>query len=149
MARIAARNASLYMEDNTGVCRAFSSYLNSITLSYSVEAPDITGFGENDRQRLPGGIKDWTLSFNAFFATGASEIDVWMNGILTNGASTGQTLFKFGPAGSSASSIMYSGCAVMTEYSSDFSVEGAATISGTLVARSGSLSRTSPSPWAQ
>lgn len=137
MSRITARNASLYLENSSNACQSMSGFLNTITFNRSAEAPDVTGFGDDNRQRLSNGIKDWELSFNAFFATGANEIDAVLSGILG-----GSTLMKFGPSGSTATCIMYTACAVLTEYSSDFSVEGAATISGTLMARSGSITRT-------
>ena len=50
-------------------------------------------------------------------------------------------MFKFGPSGSTSTCIMYSACGLLSEYSADFTVEGAATISGTLVARTGSVTR--------
>lgn len=137
MARIVGRNATLYVEDSTGACRSVSGYLNSISLGRSAEAPDVTGFGDDNRQRLSNGIKDWELSFNAFFSTGANEVDQVFNGILG-----GSTMMKFGPSGSTSGCILYTACGVVTEYSSDFTVEGAATVTGTIMARSGSLTRT-------
>ena len=137
MARIVGRNASLYLEDSAAASRAMSGLLNTISLSRTAEAPDVTGFGDDNRQRLSSGIKDWELSFGAFFSTGANEVDVVLNGILG-----GSTLFKFGPSGSTSTCVMYTACGVLTEYTADFSVEGAATVSGTIMARSGSLTRT-------
>ena len=137
MAKIFGRNASLYVEDSTGACRSISGDLNQVTLSRSAEAPDVTGFGEDMRQRLSNSIKDWEISFNAFFNTSANTIDSILHGILG-----GSTMFTFGPSGSSSGCIMYSACGLLSEYSADFTVEGAATISGTLVARTGSVTRT-------
>lgn len=136
MSRIAARNASIYIWDASGASRSISGWLNTVSLSRTAEAPDITGFGEDNRQRMHNGIKDWELTFNAFFGTGANEIDEVMSGILA-----GSTMFALGPSGSSASMIKYSACAILTEYTCDFTVEGAATVTGTLVNRSGSVTR--------
>ena len=135
--RITARNASLYVTDSNGASKSISGYLNNISMSRSAEAPDITGFGEDNRQRLSNGIKDWELSFNAFFGTGASAIDEILNGILG-----GSTMLWFGPSGSTSSCTMYTACGVLTEYAADFALEGAATMSGTIMARSGSMTRT-------
>lgn len=137
MTRIVARNATLGLDDSSGTCRAMSGFMNTITFSRTAEAPDVTGFGDDNRQRLSNGLKDWELTFSAFFSTGANEIDEVLNGILS-----GSTRFVFGPSGSTSGCILYSACAVLSEYSSDFSVEGAATVSGTLTARSGSVTRT-------
>lgn len=136
MSKIVARNASLYLEDSTGASQSMSGLLNTINLSRTAEAPDVTGFGNDNRQRLSNGIKDFQLTFNAFFSSGTNEVDEVLNGILS-----GSTMFQFGPSGSSSGCILYSGCAVLTEYAMDFSVEGAATVSGTLMARSGSVTR--------
>ena len=136
MAKIVARNASLGIHDSSGVCRAFSSSANNITLTYSAEAPEVTAFGDVLRHRLQDGIKDWELTFDAFFATGANEVDATLYGIV--GAST---YFSFGPNGSATTNILYGACAILTNYEMTFGVADAATVSGTLVARSGSLSR--------
>ena len=109
MARIVGRNASLYLEDSAAASRAMSGLLNTISLSRTAEAPDVTGFGDDNRQRLSSGIKDWELSFGAFFSTGANEVDVVLNGILG-----GSTLFKFGPSGSTSTCVMYTPFGVFT-----------------------------------
>lgn len=136
MPKIAARNASLYLDDSGGACQALSADLNQITLALSAESPDVTGFGEDNRQRLSNAIKDWELSFNAFFNTTGSRADQVLHGILG-----GSTMFQLGPAGSTTGCIKYAACGILTEYSTDYSVEGAATVSGTLVARTGSVTR--------
>lgn len=136
MGKTVGRNASLYLEDSSSACQSMSGLLNQITLNRSAEAPDVTGFGNDNRERLSNGIKDWELTFAAFFSTGANEVDQVLNGILG-----GSTLFKFGPTGSSSGCVMYTACGVLSEYSADFNVEGAATVSGTVMARSGSLTR--------
>lgn len=140
MAKIVARNASLGIDDSSAACRAFSASANSVTLTYSAEAPEVTAFGDTLRQRLQDGIKDWELTFDAFFATGADEVDAVLYGIVG-----GSTHFSFGPNGSAASTIRYSASAILTNYEMTFGVADAATVSGTLTARSGSLTRTT---WA-
>jgi hypothetical protein len=131
-----ARKASLYLWDSTGTCRSMSVLLSNIALNYTAEAPEVTGFGDDNRTRLPDGLKDYELSFDAFFSTGANEVDEVMSGILG-----GSTFFAFGPSGSTSGSIMYSASAVCTTYEMSFGVEDAAKVSGTLVNRSGSLTR--------
>jgi len=137
MAKIAASNASIGIDDSTNTCRALSGLMNSITLTYSAEAPEVTGFGSNNRERIQDGIKDTELSFEAFFGTGATETDAILNGIL--GAST---RWVFGPNGSGTGAILYTACAILTSYEMAFQLEDAGTVSGTLVNRSGSLTRT-------
>jgi len=136
MSKIVARNAALGIHDSTTACRSFTGSANSVTITYSAEAPETTAFGDDLRQRLQDGIKDWELTFDAFFGTGASEVDETLYGIL--GASTH---VSFGPSGSATGAIWYSACAVLTNYEMTFGIADAATVSGTLVARSGSLTR--------
>jgi len=140
MAKIAARNASIYVDDSANACQALSSFFNSVTLTYSAEAPEVTGFGSNNRERMQDGIKDTEFTGDAYFGTGAAETDAVFNSIL--GASS---LWRFGPAGSGTGQIMYAACAVLTSYEMTFGVEDAGQCSFTFVNRSGSLTRTTAS----
>lgn len=145
MAKQVGRIASLYLWDSANACRSMSGLLSNISLSYSAEGPEVTGFGDSNRTRLPDGLKDYTLDFDAFFSTGASEVDATMSNILG-----GSTYFCLGPTGSAASALSYQASAVCTKYDMKFGVADAATVSGTLVNRSGSLTRTSGAcPWGQ
>ena len=76
----------------------------------------------------------------AFFSTGANEVDDVLSAILG-----GSTYVQFGPSGSSSGCILYAASAVLTEYSMDFGVADAATVTYTVVQRSGSMTRTT---WA-
>jgi len=136
MAKTVARNASFYVDDSTGASRAMSGLMNNITISYTAEAPEVTSFGEDNRTRLHNGIKDYEVTFEAFFSTGANEVDAVMSSILG-----GSTFFKFGPTGSTSTCVLYSASAVCTNYEMTFGVEDAATVSGTLVNRAGSMTR--------
>ena len=136
MAKIVGRNASLFIYDGTGACKAVSGYVNNIALSYTADAPDVTGFGDSDRTRLAGGLRDWTLDCDAFYTTAANEIDSFVFPLLG-----GSTMFTFYPAGSAAGSPSYSSCAVLTKYDMKFTVADAATVALSLVNRSGSMTR--------
>lgn len=136
MAKIVARNASLGIDDIDGTLQALSGDSNQVSLSFSAETPDVTSFGDAFHQRLSDGLKDWEVGFNAKFNTSASKVDdvlfrVW----------AGSTLMTFGPAGSAGGSIKYTACAILSEYNMTFGVEGAGEVTGTIVARSGSMTR--------
>ena len=136
MAKTVARNASLYIQDSTGASISVSGDLNQISLVTSIEMPDITPYTDISRVRLPGGVRDWEITFNGFYNTAGSGVENVLWGI------TGSpTVFKLGPAGSSSGRIMFTACAILSQYAADSTVGGAATISGTLVARPGSLTR--------
>jgi len=106
MGKIVARNASIYLDDSSSACQAFSGLTNSVAFSQTAEAPDVTSFG-SDLAAILGG----------------------------------STFVRFGPSGSTATCVMYSASAVLTEYSMDFGVADAATVTYTLVQRSGSMTR--------
>ena len=137
MGKIVARNASIYLDDSNSACQSFSALTNQISFSRTAEAPDVTSFGANDRERLADGLKDWELSFNGFFSTAANETDAILSGILGEA-----TAVKFGLSGSTSTCVLYTACAVLTDYSMDFGVADAATVSFTVVGRSGSMTRT-------
>lgn len=137
MAKIVARNASIYLDDETGTNRSFSGLTNSISFTQTSEAPDVTSFGSDVRERLADGLKDWEITGGAFFSTGANEVDDVLSAILG-----GSTYVQFGPSGSSSGCILYAASAVLTEYSMDFGVADAATVTYTVVQRSGSMTRT-------
>lgn len=137
MGKIVARNASLGVDDSTGACRAMSALASNIKLTWSAEAPEVTSFGQNNKERLPNGIQDWELTADMFWSSGANEVDAVMAGI----GPSGSTRIIFGPSGSTSTCIMYSACAVLTKYDMTFSLAGAAQASITFTGRSGSLTR--------
>ena len=136
MGKTVARNASIYLEDSSGASRSFSGLTNQITFSQTAEAPDVTSFGSDVVERLADGLKDWEMSGGAYFSTGANEVDEIFSSILGEA-----TLVKFGPTGSTSGCVMYAASAVLTEYSMEFNVPDAATVSWTIVHRSGSMTR--------
>lgn len=142
MAKIAARKASLYLDSATGACQGFSPLVSSITLTFSAEATELTGFGNDNRERASDGLRDFELAMEGFWASGAAETDAVLSAIRAAG---GSTLFRFGPAGSVAGCPMYAGCAIMTSYECNFSADDSAKVSFSLAARSGSLTRTTAS----
>jgi len=137
MAKIVARNAAFAVDDSSKTLRAISGATNNITMTYSAEAPEVTAFGNNNRQRLSDGIKDVEFTIDAFYDSAADFVDVVLYGIVG-----GSTIVTFGPSGSAGSSIKYTTCAICTNYEMTFGVEDSAKVSATFVNRSGSLTRT-------
>ena len=137
MAKQVARIASFGIEDSAGACQALTGRFNNVTLSWTAEAPEATGFGETTVQRLSGGIQDWEFSGDVWYDAAANQVDVVFAGIGAGGA----TRFIGGPSGSSSGCNAYSGCGVLTNYEMKFGVADAAQASFTIAARSGSLTR--------
>ena len=136
MGKTTSASAALWVDDSSGTCRSISGLGNSITLTWSSEAPEVTGFGNGARERLPGGLIDWELSFDGFYGADANETDEVLSGILGKA-----TYIQLGPGGSSSGSPKFSACAVLTSYEIGMSVEDAVTVSATFVARTGSMTR--------
>jgi hypothetical protein len=134
MTAIHARNASIYIDTAAGACQAISGDLNTATLEFASDAPDVTGFGNNTRQRLSGGLVEWNLSISGFYKTASNSAACVLFDLVS-----GSTFVQFGPSGSASNSRRYSGCAVLVSYSEEYAVEDAITFSAELQSRSGSL----------
>lgn len=134
MPKVHARNASIYVDSAAGACTAISGDLNSVSLEMNADAPDVTGFGDNTRQRLHGGLIEWNMSMDGFWATGATAAACILFPLLA-----GSTYLQVGMAGSTSGCPKWTGCAVMTALSFDLGVEDSATMSAEFQSRSGSL----------
>jgi len=135
MPKLHGRNASVYLEDTAGALVAFTGDGNSSTLNYSIDAPEVTGFGDNTRQNLSGGIQDYEFSMDGFTNMPDSTASD-AQAIIANG---GATRLRFGIAGSTSACQMIAACTVLTEFNVENSTDGAATFSLTCVPRTGSL----------
>ena len=138
MAKLAARKASLAIEDASGASTVFSPMVSSITLSMSVENPEVTGFGNDNRERVSNGIRDWQLQMKGFWGMAACEPGLILYNLFVAG---GSTRFILGPGGSTAGCPQYSACGVLTTYEITEAPADAAAISFTITARTGSLTR--------
>lgn len=134
MAKLHGRNASIYLEDTAAACTSFSGDANSATFNYSIDAPEVTSFGDNVRQNLSGGVRDFEFSMDGFAnEPGATACDA--RAIIQNG---GATLLQFGWGGSTSGCPVVIASVVLTEFNSEQAVDGAITFSLTCVPRSGS-----------
>ena len=119
MSKISARNAGIF-----GGGRNLTSRLNAANMNLSAEAPDVTVFGDDDRERLSNGIKDFEFGFSGFYDVSASKMGDNLNELLTGSTYYG---FYFVGLGSASSPGREFG-GVMSEYSIDSTVEGATAI---------------------
>lgn len=121
MSKISARNTLIF-------CGGYetSGRTNTATLNMSAEAPEITCFGSDNRERLSFGIKDAEMTFNGYFDASASKIDEVLASLLS-----GSTYYGlYHNRSSNAPGREFGG--VLTEYNIDESVEAAAAISATV-----------------
>jgi hypothetical protein len=131
---IHARNASVYVDTTAGASTAISGDLNSCSLEMEADAPDVTGFGNDTRQRLSNGLKSWSFSINGFYAQGATTAACILYPLLA-----GSTYIQFGPAGSTSACQKFTGSAVMSSLSFEFGVEDSGQMSAGFDSRSGSM----------
>ena len=119
-------------------------YVAGAGLSTTKDALEHTAFGDNDRQRIGGGLQDWSLDLNGFW-------DDTLCGKGTSAAAADDALFdafqnaqsitsRFHLGGTSGTYIRYAGSSHITGYSVTVPVEGPITFTATLVG-SGSLTR--------
>lgn len=123
MAKISARNCGIFAGG-----RNLTTRLNAANLQLTAESPDVTVFGDDDRERLSNTIKDFELGFSGFYDVSASQIGESLNELLTGSAYYG---FFFTGIGAACSLGREFG-GVMSEYTIDSTVEGATAVSGTV-----------------
>lgn len=130
MAKIVARNAEVFAK---GI--DISARTNAVAFSVTAEAPDVTCFKSDVRERLANGLKDAEFTGNAFFDAAASSVDELFNSLMT-----ASTMYGFYPQAASSGRLGYEFGGITTEYSSDFGVPDAAAATYT-VAASGDVIR--------
>lgn len=121
MARVLGRNLKVFAG-----ARHISGRLNSVTSGLTGEPPEVTTFGEDNRTRLSDGLTDSEFSYAGFFDASASQIDETFNNILSS-----SVYYAFFTTGLSPDRGREFG-GVLTEYTIDGSVEGAAAVNGTV-----------------
>lgn len=129
------KNAKLWLWDTTSACRDISGDMNSLTVSWTRDNVETTTMGKDSKQRMSG-IKDFSIQYaglhNAETASGIVTL-------LENMASTSAiNLVKANPGGSTAGSISYTACVLMSAFDHNAPVNGPVAVSFTLQLASGS-----------
>ena len=134
MAFVHGKSAVFKLDDSGATLRDLSAYLNDISLSRDIETAETTTFGvAGSAKTYIVGLSDATFSISGLFDATA---DGYLSGVLGQSATLS---FEYGPAGSTAGLVKYSGECIMTSYevsaavgdavqaSADFQVTGAIT----------------------
>lgn len=134
MAFVHGKSAVFKLDNSSGSLVDYSSYLNDLSLSRDIETAETTTFGvAGSAKTYIVGLSDATFSISGLFDATA---DGTLAGVLGQSATLS---FEYGPAGSTAGLIKYSGECIMTSYeisaavgdavqaSADFQVTGAIT----------------------
>jgi hypothetical protein len=126
------KNASFKVDNSGGTLTNISDTLNSVTFPREIETLETTSFGSSTRSYVVG-FSDATISIEGSFD---ATVDAHLAGILGQEASVS---FEYGPEGTTAGQVKYTGEAFMTSYetsagvgdivtySAEFQVTGAIT----------------------
>jgi len=107
--------------------RNISGDLTTVTVSRMVETPESTTHGSNTRQRLPGGIKDWSVALTGLFNDNTGALEQQMDSLMGGSGIIG--VFPHGP--SSACCAGYEGVSLESEYSIESPVDGVVSLTAT------------------
>ena len=140
MPKVHGMNSTILVWDASNASRNISGDLNSATLFYTRDNPDVSTFGNNDVQRIAG-LRDCTLSGAGFYNTDDSTgIDAIFSGLISSSV---YTLVKFVPGPCSSGSPLYTGCFLLSQYEISGPQNGPIGVNYTFQLASGSLSASS------
>jgi Phage tail tube protein len=109
------KTAVFKIDDSGGTLRDISDSLNSISFPREAEVLETTSFGSNDRTYIVG-FKSQTISIEGSFD---ATYDGYIAGVLGQDATIS---FEYGPEGSTATRVKYTGECILTSYESSAGV---------------------------
>ena len=117
MAFVHGKSAVFKVDDSGGTLRDLSTYLNDIGFPRDIEAAETTTFGvAGSAKTYIVGLTDATISISGLFDATA---DGYLAGVIGHATALD---FEYGPAGSDASNIKYTGTCFLTSYEVSASV---------------------------
>jgi hypothetical protein len=117
VAFVHGKSAVFKLDNSSGTLVDYSSYLNDVSLSRSIETAETTTFGvAGSAKTYIVGLSDATFSISGLFDSAA---DATLAGVL--GFATVLD-FEYGPTGSTAGMVKYTGFCIMTGYNISASV---------------------------
>lgn len=134
MAFVHGKSAAFKLDDSGGTLRDLSTYLDEVSMPRDIETAETTTFqSSGSAKTYITGLTDATISISGKFDATA---DGYLAGVLGQAATLS---FEYGPSGTTAGMIKYSGECIMTSYevsssvgdavsaSADFQITGAIT----------------------
>ena len=117
MAFAHGKAAVFKLDDSGGTLRDLSSYLNDVSMPRDIETAETTTFGvSGSAKTYITGLTDATISISGLFDATA---DGYLAGVVGQAATLS---FEYGPTGSTASMIKYTGECILTSYEVSASV---------------------------
>lgn len=109
MAFVHGKSTNFTLDDTTGSVRDISAFINNVDFPETTETAETTAFGSTAKSYIVG-LTDSTISVSGMW-------DSTLDGYIAGGAEPASRSFVFGPAGSTASNIKYTGECIVTSYS--------------------------------
>lgn len=103
------KSAVFKLDDSSGTVRDLSSYINEASMPRDIETAETTAFGSSAKSYITG-LTDATISISGMFDATA---DGYLAGVVGQAATLS---FEYGPLGSTASMIKYTGECILTSY---------------------------------
>jgi predicted secreted protein len=127
------KSTNFTLDDTAGSVRDISNTVTSVDLPETLDTAETTAFGSSAKSYIVG-LTDATISVSGIW-------DATVDGYIAGGAEPASRSFVFGPAGSTAGNVKYTGEAIVTSYSISNPVGDVVTYSLDLQV-TGSISRT-------
>jgi len=133
MAFVHGKSADFRLDDSGGTLRDISAFLEDVSFPRSIETAETTTFGSSAKSYITG-LTDATISISGKFDATA---DGYLAGVVGQAATLS---FQYGPAGTTAGNIKYTGECIMTSYEVSATVGDVVTASAELQV-TGSITR--------
>jgi len=108
------KNAHFALDGTAATLVSISDTLNEISMPREIETAETTAFGNADKTYITG-LGDATISLSGMFD---ATVDSTISGDIANlkSGSVSSLSFEYGPSGSAASAVKFSGEALITSY---------------------------------
>ena len=103
------KSTNFTLDDTAGSVRDISNTLTSVDFPESIDTAETTAFGSSAKSYIVG-LSDATISVSGIW-------DSTVDGYIAGGAEPASRSFVYGPAGSTAGNVKYTGEAIVTSYS--------------------------------
>jgi hypothetical protein len=130
--KIHGRRSFLSLTDAGAVVRNLTPYLSNIDFPGQADTAEVSGMGQADKEYVVG-LRSHSLRVQGQWTPDTGMTDETLSGLLGGGVSgTISTAFIYGPNGTDAGQIKYSGTAWVTSYGPTSPIGGAVTMSADL-----------------
>lgn len=115
------KSTDFALDDTSGTSRNISNVLTSVDFPETIDTAETTAFGSSAKSYIVG-LSDATISISGLW-------DATVDGYIRGGAEPASRSFIYGPAGSTAGNVKYTGEAIVTNYSTSNPVGDVVTFS--------------------